>query len=218
MKVQQFGEAMDFDYLLLENYKKINLSERDLSVILMIEHLSKQGNDLITPDSLSLKMTLKPAEIDETIVSLMKKKYLSYELNKNKMTASLDGLKKRLYSEFAKSIRESETTLLDDDKAKRLSFLSSFYESQLSRSLSPLEMSSLTEWISNGFSDNDIKDSLLNALALNQKSFRSVERILREKRRALDNSKEGMSAVNEKWSKDIEETMKIAKRMWGDDK
>lgn len=218
MKVQQFGEAMDFHYLLLENYKKINLSERDLSVILMIEHLSKQGNDLITPDSLSLKMTLKPAEIDETIVSLMKKKYLSYELNKNKMTASLDGLKKRLYSEFAKSIRESETTLLDDDKAKRLSFLSSFYESQLSRSLSPLEMSSLTEWISNGFSDNDIKDSLLNALALNQKSFRSVERILREKRRALDNSKEGMSAVNEKWSKDIEETMKIAKRMWGDDK
>jgi len=218
MKVQQFGEAMDFHYLLLENYKKINLSERDLSVILMIEHLSKQGNDLITPDSLSLKMTLKPADIDETIVSLMKKKYLSYELNKNKMTASLDGLKKRLYSEFAKSIRESETTLLDDDKAKRLSFLSSFYESQLSRSLSPLEMSSLTEWISNGFSDNDIKDSLLNALALNQKSFRSVERILREKRRALDNSKEGMSAVNEKWSKDIEETMKIAKRMWGDDK
>ena len=51
-------EALDFRYLLLEYYKKLRLSENEVMVILMIDHLLEQKNTLITPDLLSLKMNI----------------------------------------------------------------------------------------------------------------------------------------------------------------
>ena len=33
------NEAIDFNYLLLDNYKKLNLSENDVTTLLMIDHL-----------------------------------------------------------------------------------------------------------------------------------------------------------------------------------
>ena len=52
------SEAIDFRFLLLENYKKLKISENQLAIILMIDHLLSQGNPFITADLLSLKMSL----------------------------------------------------------------------------------------------------------------------------------------------------------------
>ena len=49
-------DALDFRYLLAEYYKRIGLDETELAVIIMIEHLIQQGNELITPDLLGLKI------------------------------------------------------------------------------------------------------------------------------------------------------------------
>ena len=58
-------EAIDFRYLLLENYRKLKLNEQELATIFMIDHLISQGNPFVTADLLSLKMTLGVREIDE---------------------------------------------------------------------------------------------------------------------------------------------------------
>ena len=50
------SEALDFRFLLLENYKKMKISENELAVIFMIDHLTSQGNPFVTGDILSLKM------------------------------------------------------------------------------------------------------------------------------------------------------------------
>ena len=52
------SEAIDFRFLLLENYKKLRISENELAIIFMIDHLVSQGNPFITADLLSLKMSL----------------------------------------------------------------------------------------------------------------------------------------------------------------
>ena len=43
------------EYVLLENYKKLGITETELAVIFMIQHLLKQGNTLITQELLALK-------------------------------------------------------------------------------------------------------------------------------------------------------------------
>ena len=48
------SEALDFRFLLLENYKKLKLNEQELASICMIDHLISQGNPLVTQDLLSL--------------------------------------------------------------------------------------------------------------------------------------------------------------------
>ena len=71
-------ESVDFRYLLLEYYKKLGLSESEVSVILMINHLLNQKNEWITPDMLSVKMTFKSAELDKIMTSLLGRKFLEY--------------------------------------------------------------------------------------------------------------------------------------------
>ena len=62
--------AVSFEYLLLDCYSKLGLSEKELTVCLMIEHLSKQGNAFVNSDMLALKMNLSTKEIDEAMSSL----------------------------------------------------------------------------------------------------------------------------------------------------
>ena len=63
------SEAIDFRFLLLENYKKLKISENELVVIFMIDHLVAQGNPFITADLLSLKMSLDIKDIDNLIAA-----------------------------------------------------------------------------------------------------------------------------------------------------
>ena len=60
-------DAIDYRYLLIEYYKKLRISENELSVILMIDHLLQQKNTLITPDLLSMRMNLDSKDIDKIL-------------------------------------------------------------------------------------------------------------------------------------------------------
>ena len=60
-------DAIDIRYILLENYKKMGITENELAVIFMIQHLLDQGNSFITQELLALKMTLPIADIDRII-------------------------------------------------------------------------------------------------------------------------------------------------------
>ena len=59
-------EAIDFRYLLIENYKKLKINENELATIFVIDHLIGQGNPFVTSDLLSLKMSLDVKDIDKT--------------------------------------------------------------------------------------------------------------------------------------------------------
>jgi DNA replication protein len=209
--------AVSFRYALLDCYKKLNLSEQELVVILMIDHLLEQGNSLVTADLLSIKMNYAVKDIDKTMVGLMNRGLLSYDTSDKSMRTSLDALKNQVYVQFQQSVEREQIDLMSKEKADRLSALISFFETKLCRSLSPLETQTMGDWLEAGYQDQEIQDSLLDALKERKKTIRAVDKILRAKRRDSDLSKEGATAVNDTWDKDIEKTMEIAKAMWGDD-
>ena len=102
------SKALDFEYLLLEFYKTLNIQEREVVIILMIEHLLKQGNDFITSDLLALKMKYDIKEIDASLSILFTKGYLEYKEVNNELHTSLDSLKKSLFKTFEKTIFTEE--------------------------------------------------------------------------------------------------------------
>lgn len=209
--------AVSFRYALLDCYKKLNLSEEELVVVLMIDHLLEQGNTLVTADLLSMKMNYVPKDIDRIMVGLVNRGLLSYDTSEKTMRTSLDALKNQVYTLFQKSVEREQINLMSKEKADRLASLIAFFEAKLCRSLSPLETQTMGDWIEAGYKDEQIQDSLLDALKERKKTIRAVDKILRAKRRDEDIRKEGASAVNDTWDKDIEKTMEIAKAMWGND-
>ncbi len=209
--------AVSFEYLLLDSYSRLGLSENELAVCLMIKHLNEQGNSFITADMLSLKMSLKTREIDGNIASLMKKGYLTYiPSEEGGLSVSLDNLERQIKKEFASSLAREQNNSMNKEREKSMQKIVSLFEDKFARTLTPLENSTINDWLNNGYTEDNIKNALLDALRQNKKTVKSVNKILVNRRKQDDIQKEGASAVSDRWDKNIDETVAAAKALWGD--
>lgn len=210
-------DAVDFRYILLDDYKKLRIGEDELAVILMVDHLLRQDNDFVTADLLSLKMNYKTADIDKILVSLLKKGFLEYVDTGMGVRTSLEPLKKKLYKQFEDDLAKDRANLLSAERSECLGRLISYFEKRLSRTLSPIESDQISAWLDDGYSEKGIKDALEDSLAASKKTLKAVDKVLRSNRAREDIKKEGYTGVSDTWDKNIEETIAIAKTKWVDD-
>lgn len=208
------SEAIDFRYLLIENYKKLKINEEELATIFVIDHLISQGNPFVTVDLLSLKMTLDIQKIDKCVANLITKGFFEYKTVGKKTVATLEPLKKKLYREFQIYLSKEEEEMSSERISEQLDNVYQNFEELLGRSLSPVEISKIHEWISYGYSDKTIIDALKEALSKNKKSLRSVDKILLSWSQRDDLESEGYTPLNSEWDKNLEETIRIAKTPW----
>ena len=209
------SEAIDFRFLLLENYKKLKISENELAIIFMIDHLVSQGNPFITADLLSLKMTLDIKEIDELIADLLTRGFMEYTSVNGKTVTSLNPLKEKLFSNFALSVSKENSNKVEKEKA--LANVYQSFESELGRILQPMEVATIREWIDLGYSDEMIINALKEALSQGKRSIKSVDKILLSWAKREDLETEGKTPIDDEWTKNLEETIRIAKTPWLDD-
>ena len=209
------SEAVDFRFLLLENYKKLKISENELAVIFMIDHLVSQGNPFITADLLSLKMSLDAKEIDTIIADLLIRGFMEYASLNGRTVTSLSPLKEKLFSNFALSVsKEAENKKAKDEM---LSNIYQSFEAELGRTLQPMEISTIREWVDLGYSDEIIINALKEALAQGKKSIKSVDKVLLSWAKREELETEGKTTIKNNWNEDLEETIRIAKTPWLDD-
>lgn len=208
------SEAIDFRYLLIDNYKRLKLSENELAVLFVIDFLIDQGNPFVTADYLSLKMTLDVKTIDSILAGLLKKEMIEYVSRGKKTVTTLNPLKNKLYREFQITFEKEQKESNSKDAKARLENIYAKFEELLQRNLTPVEFSKIREWIQFGYSDEDIINALKDALAKGKKSLRSVDKILLQQIAREDIDNEGMTTIDDKWDKNIEETIRIAKIPW----
>ena len=211
------SEAIDFRFLLLENYKKLKISENQLAIIFMIDHLVSQGNPFVTADLLSLKMTLDIKEIDSLLADLLTRGFVEYATINGKTVTTLNPLKERLYREFQITISKEAETKNNAKINEELNNIFRVFEQELGRPLSPLEISRIREWVSLGYTDEIIINALKEALSQGKKSLRSVDKILLSWAKREDLETEGKTSIDDDWTNNLEETIRIAKTPWLDD-
>lgn len=180
------SKALDFEYLLLEFYKTLNIQEREVVTILMIEHLLKQGNDFITSDLLALKMKYDIKEIDASLSILFTKGYLEYKEVNNELHTSLDSLKKSLFKTFEKTIfTEEEISKNEIIEEKRKIIFDAFITS-FNRNLSPIEISRIDSWIEQDVDQTIILDALKDASNREKLSVMYIDRLIVNKLKEED--------------------------------
>ena len=211
------SEAIDFRFLLLENYKKLKIREDELAVLFMIDHLIGQGNPFITADILSLKMTLDVKTIDSLLAGLLTRGFIEYVSKGKKTITTLDPLKEKLFREFQMKSTFDEEVKKTKKVNEMINNIYAEFERLLARPLSQVEFSRIREWVAYGYSDEMIIGALKECLSKGKKSLRSVDKVLVSWSEREDIEKEGYSPRNEAWDKNLEETIKIAKTPWLDD-
>ncbi len=211
------SEAIDFRFLLLENYKKLKLNEQELATILMIDHLIGQGNPLVTQDLLSLKMSMDVKSIDTVLAALLTKGYIAFITEGGKTVTTLEPLKKILFREFQFSMTREANDKGEKQINEQLENIYQAFDKLLGRQLSPVEISKIREWVEHGFSDETIINALKEALSKGKKSLRSVDKILLSWEQRDDIERDGVTTRSEEWDKNLAETIRIAKTPWLDD-
>ena len=97
------ANAINFSYLLIDLYKKVPLTEEELVVILVLDHLISQGNKLISSSTLALNMNYEEKKIDDILAKLYERKIIDIVIEPTGLTISIDPLKKILYKKKLKN-------------------------------------------------------------------------------------------------------------------
>ena len=125
--------------------------------------------------------------------------------------------RKKLLEAFEEELANEKEISSSVEKASSLKQIYVEYEKLLKRTLSPLETSIINDWIGRGYSPAQIIDALKECLSKGKKTFKSIDKVLLQWQTRDDIEKAGVSATSDKWDKNIEKTLKIAKAKWIDD-
>lgn len=208
--------ALDFKYLLLDNYKKYKINENTLATILVMDQLINQGNPFITAELLSLKMSLDVADIDIILSKLIINGYLEYKVSGGKTVCSLAPLKEKLYKEFENSLSKDDATENNKEVSANVKAATKDIEKLFKRNLLPLEIGKVKEWIMTGYRVETIVDACKDAVTKNTKTISAMDKILTTWQSRNDIETDGITTLSRNWNKSLEETIKIAKIPWLD--
>lgn len=174
--MQNMFESIDFRSLLLEHYKALGFDENHVMVLLMVDQLLRQDNPLITPELLALKMQLPIADIDRILVQLLNKNLIAYTTEKEGMMTSIQPLKNLLYNQFQQTVlRQTQEIPLATTKN-----VFQTIETAFARSLSPLEISRIRDWLGFGYTETMITKALQDAMLVHKRSIRHMDKLLQK--------------------------------------
>lgn len=211
----RLSAAVDFKYALLDTYKRLALTEREVMVLLMIEHLIADGNSYVTPDLLSMKMTYAPKELDDVIGSLMKKGFFAITISsKGKSKVTIKGAEEAVYQEFEKAFAYSSLKRNNETYKERAKVNIALFEDKLARPLAPIEKEELYLWFEADYTDEEIRNALLDTIRKGQKTMKAIGRTLKDQRRKDDILKEGASAVSDISDEGIDAVLEAARKLF----
>ncbi len=162
--------------ILFSNYRKLNISDTELVIIMIL--LSLGDKVIYNPEEFAKTNGWKKHEIMEVVNSLVQKNIISFEVEKIDKKAyeylSLDLLYEKLFNLVIAP---------NEEKKKIDTSVFDTFETELGRTLSPMEYEQIKEWITSGNSEEMIIYALREAVLNGVSNLRYIDSILNEWRK-----------------------------------
>ena len=160
--------------ILLNNYRKLNINEEELIVIMLI--ISLGSSIEYNPDVFVRELGMDKQEVMSIISRLIGKNILSIEIVKNGRKSEEYLSLSMLYDKLLNIVKD----VSEEDNVKINSSIFNVFEEELGRLLSPMEIEKIKEWV-NTYKNDDLIVSALNEAVLNGVSnLRYIDAILNE--------------------------------------
>lgn len=154
---------------LLFNYKNMNITDRELIIII---YLINQSSNIYNPKQISSDLKLDLNTVFEVINSLCEKSIIKIEMKRiNKVLSETINLD-LLYEKLAFSLNHVEE--------KQDSNLYSVFEIEFGRTLSPMEYEIINSWKDNDYTDELIILALKEAIYNGVSNLRYIDKIIYE--------------------------------------
>lgn len=154
---------------LLFNYKNINITDRQLIIII---YLINQSSNIYNPKQISNDLKMDLNMVFEEINTLCEKNIIKIEMKRiNKVISETINLD-LLYEKIAFSLNQVEE--------KEDTNLYSTFETEFGRTLSPMEYEIINSWKDNGYTDELITLALKEATYNGVSNLRYIDKIIYE--------------------------------------
>ncbi|MCS4485445.1 DnaD domain-containing protein [Staphylococcus americanisciuri] len=167
-------------YELLEHYHDLGLNEADLIILMKIMYAYEMSNEQPSIETLQKGTTMQAAEITMIIQKLIQLGLLEMRVEKNadgKMSEyiNLDGF----YEQLSQVFDGIDTARHQTDKNEAFKILFKKIEQGFGRTLSPLEIENINQWLDvDNYDITIIHAAVDEALAHDKSSLKYVDRIL----------------------------------------
>lgn len=152
------------------NYKKLNITDSEL--ILLI-YLLNNTNNIYNPKGISEDLSIKLNEVLDGINNLSEKGIISIDIIKKDGVCSEIVNLDLLYEKLA-------FIIMDNKKEENISNIFDIFESELGRTLSPMEYEIINGWKENGNTEEIIVLALKEAIYNGVNNFRYIDKIIYE--------------------------------------
>lgn len=181
------SNAINYEYLLLEYYKKLGINDSEALVLLMIKHLTKEEKSLVTASNLSLKMTLEEDELDVIMNNLYVKGLIDVKTFNGKLITSLEPTYTKILDCLKETILKNEEIKENKDIESAREEVIEELKNALGRDLTGLEEDSVTNWIASDIDKKVIINSIKDAKKLRYVDINVIDRIIIKNMREQDN-------------------------------
>ncbi|CAM3887027.1 DnaD domain-containing protein [Mesobacillus zeae] len=168
--------------VLLSEYKRMNLSEQELVLLLHVQYFMDKGNYFPTPAELAGRMTANSLECSQILRSLIQKGFIEIiEGNSPEGIRfekySLQPMQEKLVERFLSSKKQDQAQVRRTEETD----VYTCFEKEFGRPLSPFECETLAMWMDDDLHDPIIiKSALREAVISGKLNFRYIDRILFE--------------------------------------
>lgn len=158
--------------ILFTNYKKLNITEEELIILIYIVNLGEKI--VYNPEIFVHNLDLDKYKVMQLLNNLFEKNIINIKVEKNEKGLSeeyiyVDVLYNKLFNLILEEKKEIKT--IDTD-------LFTLFETELGRTLSPMECEIIKEWISSDYTEELIKEALKEAIYNNVRNLKYIDRIL----------------------------------------
>lgn len=158
--------------ILFTNYKKLNITEEELIILIYILNLGEKI--VYNPEIFVRDLDLDKYKAMQLLNNLFEKNIINIKVEKNEKGLSeeyiyVDVLYNKLFNLILEEKKEIKT--VDTD-------LFTLFETELGRTLSPIECEIIKEWISSDYTEELIREALKEAIYNNVRNLKYIDRIL----------------------------------------
>ena len=192
--------------ILLSNYKSLGITDQELIIIITI--MSYGDKVIYDPETFAKDINGNKREVMKVINNLFDKNILSLVIEKNNRKTyeyiSLELLYQKILNIILGSSNEEETD----------NSIFSIFESELGRTLSPMEYEKIKEWITSGNSNELIICALNEAVLKRVDNLNYIDSILNSWRKKGYKTKEDVKKEKESFRKKNEKIEDIFDTDW----
>lgn len=193
--------CLNFERLLLLNYKKLGLSDDEALILLQTYALVESGNKFVNPSDLAFLCNFTSTKIDVIYSSLTKKGYIDTDILPNgSVITTFKKLTKELLETLTISLEEKGEKEENED-------IFAYMEKFFGRLLTPLEYDVIQNWKMKKYSLKLIKAACDIATQTGNKSIRYIDTIIFEESKKKE-------LGEEEYQKRQQETIELSRIDW----